>query len=113
MEKKVAVFALLKQTNHDFTSAEQYGDIDILFPLGVNVVNVDVIADAARRWFHEFDFQDDYFLPVGNPVVVAVVSMCLIEEAIAMQVDSINILEWDNKDRSYVEREFTPSDWED
>ena len=109
----MAVYALLKQANHDFTSAEKYGEIDILFPLGVNIVNVDVIADAARQWFRDFDFTDDHFLPVGNPIVVAIATACLVEEAVAMEADSFTVLEWDNKDRSYVSHEFNLSDWED
>lgn len=109
----MAVYALLKQSNHDFSTAEQYGNVDILFPLGVNNINVAVITDAARTWFHEFDFQDDYFLPVGNPVVVAIVAMCLVEEAIAMQVDSFKMLEWDSKSRAYCEQEYTLSDWDE
>jgi hypothetical protein len=103
----MAVYAILQQPNHDFTSAGRFGHINLLFPLGVNFVNIDVIAKAARDWFKDFDFQEDVFLPVGNPIVVAVVSMCLVEEMLLMEVDQALILEWDRSSQSYIEKTFT------
>lgn len=105
----MSVYAILHQTNHDYTSAEQYGEVEVLFPLGVNVTNINVITESARVWFREFDFEQDYFLPVGNPIVVASVAMCFAEEMVLTGVDEASILEWDKSSREYVTRKFTLS----
>lgn len=103
----MAVYTIQKQTNHDYSPAEVYGEINTLFPLGVNITDVEVISEAAREWFQGFDFDDDYFLPIGNPVVVAIISMCFLEEMFLMQVSEAKMLEWDKYSRNYVERLFT------
>lgn len=102
----MAVYTIQKQTNHDYSPAEVYGDINTLFPLGVNVTDVEVISKAARVWFKTFNFQEDYFLPIGNPAVVAIVSMCLLEELFLREVSEADMLEWDKHSRAYVCRTF-------
>lgn len=111
-EIQLSVFTILKQNNHDYTGAEKFGPLDFLFPLGVNVVNVEVISEAARNWFQniDFDFDEDYFLPVGNPIVVAIVTACLVEEMLLMRSEHVNMLEWDRQTQSYVVRRFSLSD---
>lgn len=101
MEKKMTVYIVAKQTNHDYASAGMFGDTSILFPLGVHIIDARVIATAARAWFADFNFDEDYFLPIGNPIVVAIISLCLAEELEIQQKDSINFLEWDKYRQTY------------
>ena len=106
----MTVFTPTKQNNHDYSAAEAFGELDVLFPLGINITNVDLISQHARDWFKNFDFQEDHFLPIGNPVVVAVMTMCLLEEAFLLQVDEISLLEWDKQSQAYVPRTFVVSE---
>jgi len=109
----MTVYTIVKQANHDFTTASEFGELNVLFPLGVNIVDVKIIADAAREFFSDFDFDNDYFLPVGSPIVVAVVCICLSEEFELQQKESISFLEWDKYRQSYSVKTYDASDEND
>jgi len=100
----MAVYTILRQNNHDYSEAEKHGKVQFLFPLGVNVVNTKLIVDSARNWFKDFDFGEDYFLPVGGPVVVSLVSMCLFEEMYDTFHEAVNLLDWDKHQQTYIVR---------
>jgi len=107
----MTVYAILKQNNHDYSEAERYGKVKFLFPLGINVMNTELIVSSACVWFEDFDFEEDHFLPLGNPIVVALVSMCLSEAMYPNHETEVNILEWDKHDQTYVTRAIVfPSD---
>ncbi len=102
----MTVYAILRQSNHDYKPAEKYGQLEFIFPLGINITDVGAISEIARNFFADFDFENDYFLPVGNPIVVAAVSMCLLEEMKLCRERSANFLEWDKPSQTYVTHKF-------
>lgn len=102
----MAVYAILFQSNHDYSTVAAYGDVKVLFPLGVNMTKVDVICDAADKWFEDFDFDEDYFLAVGNPIVVSIVSMRFAEAMAAADAVSAKFLEWEKQNQSYTIRHY-------
>lgn len=108
----MTVYTILKQANHDYSAAEKYGNLSVLFPLGVNVVDVNVILDAAGDWFSDFDFEDDIFMPIGNPIIVSIVTICLVEEMALRGKDTVNMLEWDKYSREYVVKEVEINHYE-
>ena len=100
----MTVYAILRQNNHDYSEAEKYGKIKFLFPLGVNVMNTSLVVSSAYEWFKDFDFDNDHFLPLGNPIIVALVSMCLSEAMFPVHQTEVSILEWDKHAQTYVPR---------
>ena len=102
----MTVYAILQPQSHDFSSLAKFGEVDLLFPLGLHVTNPKVVADAADAWFQNFNFNEDYYLPAGNPAVVAIVSMVFQRHVAARNQDEVSMLEWDKYARKYAVRDF-------
>lgn len=102
----MAVYAVIKQSNHDLSPAEVYGELKICFPLGISHVEMDSVKEQMTKFFQDFDFKRDYFLPIGSPILVCVASMVLNEFMVDQSGDSVNLLEWCRGE--YVPHVFQP-----
>lgn len=101
----MAVYVSARQDNHDTSSAEvEYGDLNYLFPMGISVIDPDLLLDEARKWVSDFDFDEDYFIPVGPPLLIAIASMALVDEANNQEAETITFLEWDRRAQKYNQK---------
>lgn len=91
-----------QETNHDFSSAEGFGDVVFLthqdfINIRHSAHNEGLLSDLSFK-LKKYDPEQDYIVTAGSPYVIAAVFLLL--GARAMR--SIRILRWDNRDRKYI-----------
>lgn len=81
----------------DLTPAAVYGELTFLMEHGNLVLSPAPMVQQLRRALKDFS-DDDYILPVGDPVAIGLVT------AIAAQVNHgrVNLLRWDRSARNYI-----------
>jgi len=93
------VYITQENTNHNYTQAEQYGDIVFLtrsdFSTIKNSLSNKALIEELRSKLKNFD-KDDYVIVSGSPTVACAAFMILREKT-----DSLNILKWSNRDHHY------------
>ena len=79
----------------DLSPAKEFGDLIVMLPSGMNFhASAQVLAKLKE---HLEDFgPDDYFLPLGDPLVMAAASAVL-----GAQVPSFKMLKWDRRNSCY------------
>jgi len=81
----------------DLTPAAKYGDIRFLLQHNSSVLNTVPLVRALKEKLENFS-EEDYILPVGDPVVIGLVSaICS-----AKTGGVFKFLRWDKKERSYI-----------
>lgn len=99
MKNKVYV---TQETNHDFTPAEQFGEVEFLTCDDLNnnkssMQNEHVLA-SIRHKLRKFDPANDWLVITGSPYISAAVFLMLGH----MKVQSVQVLRWDNRDHRYL-----------
>ena len=80
----------------DISPALKYGDINILTKHSQSMLTASTMVDYIRSRLQDFS-DDDYILPVGDPVTIGCVT------AIASEVNDgkFKMLKWDKRQRTY------------
>lgn len=91
-----------QETNHDFTKAEQYGEVvfltrDDLNNIKSSLQNDKVLADIKTK-LRGFNPDEDWLVITGSPYISAAVFLILGH----LKVYAPKILRWDNRDFRYV-----------
>ena len=91
-----------QETNHDFRSAEAFGDI--VFITGKDFINVkhsqanERVIDQIEDKLRHFEPTVDWLVVAGSPFVSGAVFWMLGR----MNKRNIQILRWDNRDQRYI-----------
>jgi len=90
-----------QETTHDFTKAEQYGDIEFITKddfsnVKNSLVNKSLIMEVNHR-VKKFDPNEDWLIITGSPYVSAAVFMAIGRRGF----QAVNVLRWDNRDATY------------
>lgn len=88
------VYALLKQQNQDLSTANSFGELKIIFPLGIAFTDPGAISEAIHEALEDFDCDHDYILPVGSPVYIAIMIKVVCEIMYSDFKSHVKILEW-------------------
>lgn len=87
----------------DVSPAEEFGEVHVLLPAGAQFFAHNEVVRLMRERLAELDYQsDDYILPLGNPIIMAVA--CAI--AARRSNGSLNILVWDKQTSRYIASEI-------
>lgn len=87
----------------NITPAEKFGQIETLLPPGSQFFAAKEAVRIIKQRLHDIDYQpQDYFLPLGSPVVMTVAG------AIAARRGNgrLNVLVWDGQNGNYVAYEL-------
>lgn len=100
MEPKVYI---VNSAGHDYSKAERFGELVVLSEGSLPVFAVDRIRVLYEEGLESFDWERDYLLFSGNliPNVIALGVAIVKSEMLR-----INVLIFDAKKRSYVERQL-------
>ena len=80
----------------DFTTAREYGVVEILAPNGKHILTPDVFRSMLEDGLAEFDPEKDFVIPVGDYSVLFYVGMLL-----GQRFSRIRILRWVPGHRAY------------
>ena len=87
---------LTQQQHHDTSQAKTFGEIVTVYPPSTQVYgDTPHFVDVARRFLRNAD-EDDFILPLGDPVLGAILTMVMCEK-----FGIVNILKFDRKTKSY------------
>ena len=82
----------------DLSPAEKFGQLIVLLPSSQSVMmTVPTIRDLKEKLYDFCD--DDYILPVGDPVLMSMVSMIAGEQ----NKGRVKFLKWDKLTKSYLD----------
>ncbi len=81
----------------DLTPAAKYGDIRFLLRSNASVLNTVPLVRVLKEKLADFS-KDDYILPVGDPVIIGLVSAIASEKTGGI----FKFLKWDKKERAYL-----------
>lgn len=81
----------------DISPASQFGEIKVCLPSGLNFHAPVPVIRQLRDELHEFNGQEDYFLPLGDPLVMAVAAAM-----IGRREAKFRMLKWDRNMRHYL-----------
>lgn len=90
-----------QETSHDFTAAEEYGEVEFITKDELNnvknsLVNVGIAVEVNHK-LKQFNELEDWIVITGSPYVSALVFMALGNKGIK----SVKCLRWDNRDNVY------------
>lgn len=90
-----------QESNHDFTPAEQWGDVEFLTkeeisPIKQSLRNEALLEDLEHK-LKKYDPDEDFIVVAGSPYVAALVFYLLGRRG----VPQIRMLRWSNRDRLY------------
>lgn len=95
---------VVQETPFDFRPAEAYGEVVFMsadrhhdFHNIVNSEANELLLADLRRKLRDYDPEQDYLVPVGSPYVSAAVFWLLGH----LGIRRVNILRWDNINRTY------------
>ena len=85
----------------DLTPAMKYGEIEVLIEANTMGIAIQPLISVLRSRLAKFT-DDDYILPVGDPVAIGAVT------AIAAEVNrgQLKMLRWDRRMKQYTELKF-------
>ena len=81
----------------DLTPAAKYGEIKFLLKNNSSILNTVPLVRALKEKLSEYT-KDDYILPVGDPVIIGLVSAMISEKTGGV----FKVLKWDKKERVYL-----------
>tara|TARA_B100000424_G_C22798144_1_gene428262 strand:- start:292 stop:645 length:354 start_codon:yes stop_codon:yes gene_type:complete len=97
IEKKSKVYLVQENPYVNVLSAEEYGDIEILFDSGQQIMfSPQPAIKKLRRKLKSF-CDDDYLLMMGDPAAMGI-ACCI---AADINRGKFKILKWDKKERRY------------
>lgn len=96
---------VIQEGRNDYSPAEEFGEVHFVtkgdfVKFENSVQNGEVVADI-RKFNTEYIPGVDFIIPAGNPVIVALVMMGLVES-------THNILKWDGRRATYVPFKLNP-----
>ena len=88
------VFITQQQPGFDYSSAEDFGKVVSIWPSNVQAWgDTRHLAADARRILADFDHEQDYLLPMGDPAL-----MCMASAEVSIGTDgTFNVLKWDRR----------------
>lgn len=88
----------------DVSPAEEFGEVEVLLPSGAQFFAHNEVVRLIRERLNKLDYTpDDYILPLGNPIIMAVT--CVI--AARRGNNSLKILVWDKQTSRYIASEIS------
>jgi hypothetical protein len=81
----------------DLAPLAEWGEHRVLIPPGVNFVSAEPLVGMMREGLASFEPERDYFLPLGDPTVMAVGMGVM-----GQMVRRFRMLKWDRYERVYV-----------
>lgn len=84
------------RTSMDFTPALEYGDLEVLLPQSQSMLAPVPTVRALKEKLRNFT-DDDYILPVGDPVLIGTVVMVAAQQ----NGGKVKFLKWDRLQRKY------------
>lgn len=98
----MATVFVTQEVNHNFTKAEQFGEIDFITRDDLNntrnsIHNENLVSEIKHK-LRNFNESEDWLVIAGSPYVSALVFMILGQKG----VKNLNILRWDNRDYIYT-----------
>jgi hypothetical protein len=81
----------------DLAPAAQYGETEVLMPFAQSMLATVPTVRALKEKLRNFT-DDDYLLPVGDPVLISTVAMIAAEQ----NGGRVKFLKWDKPTHSYV-----------
>jgi hypothetical protein len=102
------VFVTQENSQLNYGPAEQFGEIhfltrDEVSPVPNSLTNAALLDELTRK-LHSFDFDTDYVVPSGSPVVCGLAFLILgrmAEVAGFHTARQLRVLRWSNRDRMY------------
>lgn len=94
---KSIVYAVCEPTGFDLSPAVEYGQIEVLLKHSQSLLAPVPTVRKLREALKDFS-DDDYILPVGDPVLMSTVSMIAGE----MNRGRVKFLKWDRVARKYL-----------
>lgn len=87
----------VERPSMDLTPAAEYGELSILMPTSQSMLATVPTVRALKEKLRNFT-DDDYILPVGDPVLIATVAM------VASEINGgrIKFLKWDKGMKQYL-----------
>lgn len=82
----------------DISPATEFGEVEILLPSGMNYNSSDDIYNPLVDKLREFDFGNDFLLPMGDPVIIS----CSIAILARASPDPFMALKWDRVSHRYM-----------
>lgn len=90
------VIAGVTRSSMDLTPAAKFGDIEVLMPTSQSMLAPVPTVRSLKEKLRNFT-DEDYILPVGDPVLIATVAMIAAEQ----NGGRVKFLKWDKHLRSY------------
>lgn len=81
----------------DISPAAQFGEIKVCLPSGMNFHAPVPVVRQLREELREFNGESDYFLPLGDPLVMAVAAAM-----IGRREGKFRMLKWDRVMKHYL-----------
>lgn len=96
---------VLQETNHDFTKAENYGEVVFVSVAGQDdfnnlrgsLSNERLLAHLSHE-LRDFNPEEDYIVITGSPYITAATFLILGNR----RVQGVRFLRWDNRDLIYI-----------
>ena len=80
----------------DFTTAEEFGRVEILAPNGKHILTPDVFREMLAAKLDDFNPEHDYILPCGDYTVLFFIGMMM-----AYRFDRVRVLRWVSDVKKY------------
>lgn len=87
---------------HDYSDAKRFGNLVFLTSQGFNPKDLDRVSFLLAEKLENFDPDQDYFLPVGQDLIILTAFYIL-----AQRHSKFNVLFWDFRARRYVVQEYS------
>lgn len=104
------VFVTQENSQLNYTPAEQFGEVQFLTrdevsPVPGSLTNAAVMEELTRK-LEGFDFDRDYLVPSGSPVICGMAFLALGArmrdlDSFQPQLHKLRVLRWSNRDRVY------------
>lgn len=79
----------------DISSAKNFGEPRIIFPMGMNYPSMEIIADQLEESLADFQDQD-FLLPLGDTMLMIAAAAIL-----GRSFGDFTMLKWDRQERKY------------
>ncbi len=101
MDRKPIVY-VTKKLGHDFSDAEKFGDLLVVFPSDRSPFQLRAASDDVDRFLESYPPQEGDFILTSGPATLNMV----LSEALLERIGRLNILIFHARDRIYIEREL-------
>ena len=101
MARKPNVY-VTKKLGHDFSDAEQYGNLHVVFPPDLSPFRLRIASEITDQFLEENPPQEGDFILTSGPATLNMV----LSDALLERIGQLEILVFHARDRIYIQREL-------